>query len=219
MGLEVMNNILIDKKEIVVENKVLRLEVIHDYLKITCKGKNKIFLENRSNINLELILEDNSSLELLVKNEKKCCKTNILIIQNNNSNFLYKDAFTSNDDTFLNIKNVLVGNNNKSEIKIRCISNKDNINIDILADVYKNTSDNVIIEDIKGINNGGNINILPNMEINTFEVVANHFVTIGNIRESDLFYLKSKGIAEFVAKELILSGFLKSIFGGEEINE
>ncbi|MEG0977233.1 MAG: SufD family Fe-S cluster assembly protein, partial [Bacilli bacterium] len=85
--------------------------------------------------------------------------------------------------------------------------------IDVPSDVE------IVEELIKGINNGGNINILPNMEINTFEVVANHFVTIGNIRESDLFYLKSKGIAEFVAKELILSGFLKSIFGGEEINE
>ena len=104
-----------------------------------------------------------------------------------------------------------MGHNNTSKISLRCLSLAQRITIDVLALALKDSCDNEIIEDIKGLNEGGIVTILPKMEINTNEVMANHYVSIGNVSKEDLFYLKSKGLSEEVAKTLILKGFLKEI--------
>ena len=148
----------------------------------------------------------------------------IQIEQSNNTTINYYEAFISKDITNYNIINKIKGNNNKSNIKLRVISKDKNINLNVLARVFDKTIDNDILEDIKGINDGGIITVEPNMEINTNEVMANHLVTIGNITKEYLFYLESKGINENMAKEIILKGFLNGIFkehidiltGGEE---
>ena len=89
---------------------------------------------------------------------------------------------------------------------------------------HKLTKNNVITEDIKGLNHGGKITILPQMEINTHDILANHLVTISALNNNDLFYLQSKGISEAKAQEIILKGFITGtfpkyidiLFGGEK---
>ena len=49
------------------------------------------------------------------------------------------------------------------------------------------------------------------MEINTNEVIANHYVTISSISKDDLFYLMSKGLSKSLSEKIILKGFLKGI--------
>ena len=70
----------------------------------------------------------------------------------------------------------------------------------------------VITENLKGLKEGGNILIEPILEIDTNEVEASHFVTIGTYDEESLLYLNSLGIKENDAKKLLKKSFMLSIF-------
>ena len=54
--------------------------------------------------------------------------------------------------------------------------------------------------------------IEPILEIDTNEVEASHFVTIGTYDEESLLYLNSLGIKENDAKKLLKKSFMLSIF-------
>ena len=68
-------------------------------------------------------------------------------------------------------------------------------------------------ESIKVLNENNSTNrILPNMLVSSSEVMADHFVTISNCFEDELFYLESKGINKMQAYQLIEQGFILEIF-------
>ncbi len=52
---------------------------------------------------------------------------------------------------------------------------------------------------------------IPELMIDNNDVKCSHGATIGEIAESDIFYLRSRGISEEDARELIVKGFLSSI--------
>ncbi len=51
----------------------------------------------------------------------------------------------------------------------------------------------------------------PNLEIFADDVKASHGVTVGQLREEDLFYFKTRGVPENVARRLLVAGFAKEI--------
>ncbi len=204
-----MNKIIVDEEIKNLENMEAELYLNQESCKLYIKGNNKIIVK-KSNLDLTLILEDEANLDILFKDvmlEKRI----VNIIAYNNTFLNYKESFSSSLNTELLINNKILGNNNKSLMKIRTISKDKKVKINVLADVDEETVDNELIEDIKGINEGGLIEVLPNMEINTSEVMANHYVTISNLSPQDLFYLESKGLSKEASKKLILEGFLKSV--------
>ena len=206
-----MNKIIVDEVEFEIDNIVAALEIKKEKLRLISRGENKIDLNVVNSIDLEIIMLDNSKLDLTIFKSCKNSYGKVVIEQHNSTNIIYKESFVSNNSNKIVVNNKIVGNNNKSDIKLRCISFKGEAVIDVLADVKSGTCGNEIIEDIKGINYGGSVEVNPNMEINTSEVIANHFVTISKISDSDLFYLESKGLSKEKAEELLLDGFLKSI--------
>ena len=222
MGMTKMNKLIVDSDDFVIDNVEAELIISVDSVDITSTGNNKIFI-NKDTINLNITLEDDSTLELYIFSKNKIGDNRIVINQGNNTSIVYKESFVSSTTVTEYISNVIMGNNNKSDIKIRCIANKDQVDLDVLIVALKDTFNNEAVEDIKGINNGGTIKMLPNMEISSNEIEANHYMTIGDIDKNYLFYLKSMGISEQKAKKLILNGFLKSIYkdttiiGGEFI--
>jgi hypothetical protein len=52
---------------------------------------------------------------------------------------------------------------------------------------------------------------MPNLEIFADDVKASHGATTGQIDEESLFYLRSRGLSEIEAKELLVEGFCKEI--------
>lgn len=206
-----MNRLVVDEVELKIENLESILDVKQSSLRLICNGINKIVLNAQNNFSLDIILLDNSFLDISIFNRNKEGFNKVIIEQKENTEIKYKESFETIKDCTTIINNIIVGDNNKSDIKLRCIANDAKSSIDVLANVLKGTKDNEIIEDIKGINHGGLVEIKPNMEINTSEVIANHYVTIGTISANDLFYLESKGLSEDYAKKIILEGFLKSI--------
>lgn len=109
-------------------------------------------------------------------------------------------------------------NNSKAKIKLRVINQNSDCNMDVICNgfIAEKTKDNELLEDLKGlILNNDSIKISPNMSVLTSEVLANHLVTIGPIREEDLFYLKSKGLSEKLARDLMKDAFIKNILSPE----
>lgn len=190
---------------------------------INIEGEVNIYLYNEVLEELNIYLSDNSILNLYKFNNKKENNLTVNIIQNNNSTLTYNEAFINELDNKLIINNYLKGSNNESKINVRNISNKNNSEIIINVEVDKNTINNIALEDLKGINNGGFIHIEPNIVCLSNEVVANHLTTIGCLDNNILEYLMSKGISEDNAKTILLKGFIYSNmdeyfnknFGGE----
>lgn len=219
-----MNKIVIARENYSLVDTIGILDIFGNNVTLNCQGNNTLYIKNKENLNLHIILENNSHVDIFLYSLNKKDNNEVIIEQSNNTTINYYEAFKSKDITNYHIINKIKGNNNKSNIKLRVISKDKNINLNVLAIVSEKTIDNDILEDIKGINDGGIITVEPNMEINTNEVMANHLVTIGNITKEYLFYLESKGINENMAKEIILKGFLNGIFkehidiltGGEE---
>ncbi len=205
-----MNKIILDKEENILENVDGTIILNKLVKKIIFKGINIVTIAKVDyDLNLEIELLDNSSLDL--KYFTWDDNTNITFKQNNNTNLLFRKSFYARKNSLIKLKNIIVGNNNKSNLKVRAISYKESISIDVLLDVLNSSKDNEVIEDLKGINYGGLVLIKPNMEINTSEVLANHYVTISSINKDDLFYLESKGLEPKISEKLILEGFLKGI--------
>jgi len=139
-------------------------------------------------------------------------KDNNMIInveQNNNSEFIYNHRFKNIGNYNIEININMNGNESKNLINIRGLSDRGKTNIIVDGSVKENTINNVLDEKIKMLNiNNGKSSVLPNMFINTKNVIANHSVSITDIDEDYLFYLNSKGIDNNKAKELIINGFL-----------
>ena len=202
-----MNKIVLDKEENKLKN-VQGIIEIKNKQKIILEGNNKIILKGN---NIEITLLDNASLDLKIFKRNLKENSNIIINQYNNTNIILRYSLTSHKNININIINKIIGNNNKSNLKLRCISYLNKIKVNIIESNQKNTYNNEIIENIKGITKKGKIEVLPNMEINTNEVIANHYVTISSISKDDLFYLMSKGLSKSLSEKIILKGFLKGI--------
>lgn len=54
---------------------------------------------------------------------------------------------------------------------------------------------------------------IPSLEIEAHDVKAGHSASIGQIDEEVLFYLKSRGLTEEQAREIIIEGFFESALG------
>ena len=190
-----MNKIILDNE------KIIELNILEDSV---CNIKNRCDIEKiiiKLNDNVEFILNEYSEIK---KRDYK-----IEIIQNNNSSFIYNHSFIVSDLYNLNIDINMIGNSSKNVINIHGINDSGKSNIIVDGTVKENTKDNELDEKIKVLNiNDGKSNILPNMYINTKNVVANHAASITDIDKNYLFYMNSKGIDNDKAKELIVNGFL-----------
>lgn len=190
---------------------------------INTKGIVTLYLINTKLKELTINLEDNSNLVVYKYDKLLSGNLDIIINENNNTEFNFNNAFTNEDNSSLKINNFIRGNNNESKINIRNISNNNYSKIEINVDVLKNTINNIALEDLRGINNGGFIQIEPNIKCGSNEVIANHLTTIGTIDKDSVSYLMSKGIYENTAKEILLKSFIysnmdeyiKNLMGGD----
>ena len=177
---------------------------------INIKGNVTLYIIDKLIDEIIINVEDNSTLNFYKYD--RLLKNNILfkIIANNNTEINFNLAYINEDNIKIDILNDILGHNNKSNINIRNISNKNVSQIKANVHVYKDTKDNICLEDLKGINNGGYIEIEPNIICDSYEVVANHLTTIGSLDKEMINYLNSKGISERKCRELLLNGFIFS---------
>lgn len=203
-----MNNIIIDSNESCIDSYKGFVTINNSKVKLSISGNNEIYLKD--GVNLEINVLDNASLKLIIFNDNKKSGINLNIFQNSNTHLEIIDVFKSKCDLKENIINYLIGKNNYSNITIRVV--QENGHCEVLEQIIasENSFNNEAEESLKGLVCGGAITTLPNMEINTNNINANHFVTIASYDKEELLYLMSKGLKEDSAKELIKKGYLFS---------
>lgn len=192
-----MNKILLDNRSII------DLNIIEDTI---CN------ISNEYNIN-ELNINIKDDVKLIINHYKEIENNtlNINIKQENNSEFIYNHSFINSGNYDLNINIILENNDCINTINIHGISDSGISNIIVDGKVYENTLNNELYENIKMLNiNNGKSKIIPNMYINTKNVIANHAATISDINSDYLFYMNQKGIKTSDAIKLIIDGFLEN---------
>jgi len=142
---------------------------------------------------------------------------NITVNQNSNSKVVINYSAFNKKESNVNVKNQINGNNNKFVINVRMIALDKHANVNVTSKVKEGTINNEVIEDLKGLNENGTITLMPILEIDTNEVNAQHFATIGNYDKNQIFYLESKGISKDKAKELVKKSFIYNLFSEEFI--
>ena len=192
-----MNKILLDN------NSIINLNIFEDTI---CNIGNEYNLE-------ELNIKLNNNTKLIINHYKEIENNNlkINILQENNSEFIYNHSFINTGNYNLNINIILENNDCKNTINIHGISDNGLSDISVDGKVKENTINNELYENIKmlNINNGKSI-IIPNMYINTKNVIANHAASISDINKDYLLYMNQKGINNDNAIKLIINGFLEN---------
>ena len=112
----------------------------------------------------------------------------------------------------VNVSVDIDGNNNKTVVNIRTISQKNHAIFDVKVKANERTKGNDIIEDLKAINEEGTVTFLPILQVDTDEVNASHFATIGGFDKNELFYLESKGLSTKMAKDILKRSFIENLF-------
>lgn len=168
-------------------------------------------------LNLNIYVKENANLTLNIFDYALDKNINLYIESYDNSKFNLNTSFISTGKYKMDIKNNIYGNNIKSNVNIRGINEiNGNVIINMEAVVAGNTKNNVVNEYARIINKSDNSNVLiPNLIVNTNDVIANHGVSIGNLRDDEIFYLLSKGIDKHSARKLLEEGFILQIMSEE----
>ena len=69
------------------------------------------------------------------------------------------------------------------------------------------------------LNEGARADTIPFLEIETAEVKCSHAGAVGRVDDDHLFYLRSRGVPEDVAKRLIVVGFLQEVLEHVKLEE
>ncbi len=203
-------------KEIVFSNDdIIILDNIEE-VNITVTGINNKLYINNNDKSLKMTIELKPFSELTVLDFNLNNKKQIMeVIHDHDSKFEYYHGFRTNGEYNLSYKAIINGDNNENNIYLRGVSLKDNyINVDGV--IKEHTKGNIINEDVKILNLGGNAFVSPMLHVSALDVIANHNTAVSNVREDELFYLMSKGIDRDKCIELISDGYLYGLFKKDE---
>jgi hypothetical protein len=208
-------NIVDESKNIILNDDCYLLEVNKDMkISFEVNGDNKlVIMGNDCHLNLCFIF-NNDNVNTLVVN---CIGKNISIDVKGSlfkdSKLIFNYGVLANKDSINTYDICHMGDNSISELNnggINLSNNKLYFNID--GRVYQSFTDVECRQNSKIINYGnGDSKIIPNLIIDTNEILASHSAYIGTIDKETKFYLESRGLTE----EEINNLFVKSIILGK----
>ena len=209
-----MNKIIIDKNsEIDLKDNVVYLDSNDKEVIINISGRvlvDEFVKKDKDSSKLIINIADNSELLYNRFSNNNNMNNNIVINQNNNSSLEFNYSIIAKDKGKLDFVSNVVGSGNKTNIRVRAITkDKGSLVLKCVTDNKNNTLDNELLESLKilMLNDEESI-IIPDLLVASNEVAVNHEATISGINKDELFYLNSKGIDEYTAKELISDGFI-----------
>lgn len=211
--MKMANKIIIDELEYHLENFTGCLIINSLKTLIHCSGNNYITkLEVKPQSEITFDLENQTSFLLKDCWENNPILTKILVLSHEKTLLEWNLSILTNHCD-LDLQNHLIGNKNRSKIKIHAVSEKDShCKIKSTGWIFKDTKENEFMEELKGLTmNENNILFIPELIVDSESVTATHNATMKCVSDSELFYLSSKGIPKLQAYELIKKGFLESI--------
>jgi len=166
-----------------------------------------------NNCNLVFKVNKGKSLVINMFDYAVDLKASLDVELDDDTNFTLNSAFIVDVKYDLSIDTKLYGSNIYAGVFVRGINlEHGTTRVSMNGVVAGETHNNEINEYVKIINKSELSNvIIPDLIVNTNDVVANHGVTISGIDKNELFYLLSKGLDEAHAVKLIEEGFLLSI--------
>jgi len=206
-----MNKIIIDTDKYDLDIKEdLLIEIKKDtIININSEDNNNIIIySNNNKVKIIINLFDNSNLIINSLGINSSIDYNVNL--NNNNYLLVVDSILSKIDSLNNINIISNGNDSKVYFYtngINLSNNKLYFNLDGI--VTKESHNAYLEENSKIINiNDGDSKIVPNLIIDSKDVVANHSAFIGTFTKKDLYYLMSRGISLKDAKKLLIKSIL-----------
>ena len=183
------------KNSILLDGVNYQLNTTTDVFDVT--GSVKVFIVNKDVKDLKFNMTDSSTLEIINFSE---------IASDNNSTFKYVSNIDVSASYKLNILLNMLGNNSLSDIEISgVVSGSADISVNSFDEV--GTIDNTIDENIRILNDGGKVHVEPILRVGSRNVIANHSNSITDVNSDYLFYLKTKGITEYVARKIIIDSY------------
>lgn len=170
---------------------------------------------NSSDIKIEYkyYLEENSTVEIKkINNSNRVKEYDIVNLNGENASFKRVLKTISKDSEKYDILVYHNAKNTKSDLINHGVNIDDgSLTFNVSTFVPENISGCFANQTNRIINLTNNkCQINPNMYIDCFDVVANHSAFIGTFKESELFYLQSRGIPKVEATKLLIKGFLNS---------
>lgn len=207
--------------KIIIDTQKYNLELIEDVyldirsnsiidLKLNKEKINLVILNKDKDVSINLEMLDNTSLTINSLGING--NINYNIIQNNNTNLLIVSSILTKTNSINDININQIGNNNTTKFYTNGINLENNkLYFNINGIINKNLNNCYLDEVSKIINLGlGDSKIIPNLIIDTKEVIANHSAFIGTFSNDDLNYLMSRGITKEIAYKLLIKSILLS---------
>ena len=189
----------------------LYLEIMSDIrLSITIDNNvdTKLVIISKSNYSIDIDLKDNAKLIInsLNKDNNVCSTINL----NNNSSIIYNHSVFTKENSLNYFKINHLSNNSTSNLYNNGVNKSDNkLFFTIDGVVNKGLSNITCNQNSKIINFGlGNSKIIPNLIINSNDIIASHSAYIGEINEDEKFYMKSRGIDDKNIEKMIYKATL-----------
>lgn len=204
-------------------NKILMNKVIINKDTIVTKiNANKIYVNKNVNVvfnidkysfdNIILDIEENSNVIINKKYNEKDINENIVINLNGiNSSIKYNfSTMVTNNQKYTIIINHNNKNTNSYITNHGVVLNDSKLIFEVNSIVKKGNILCNINQDSKIITMGRNNSIIkPNLFIDEYNVNAKHSAIIGKFNEEEIFYLKTKGLSEKQALDLLINGFIE----------
>lgn len=160
-----------------------------------------LFINKDTTQNLFCVLKEDANININVDIQKDVkFSLNVVI-------YSYQNAIVN-----INVKTNSFFDKSENIVNINAIANdSSSMNIKLDSMIPENINFAKISQNIKGILLSENSRILgiPQLTVNSDQVIANHALNIGGMNEEELFYLMSKGFNEQTCKKIILNGFIK----------
>lgn len=221
MGKMLVNKLVVDK-EILLKDFVGTIEVTSDVAVLNVEGACTLYeIITNYHKDIAINIKKNASLvyNRFVLNPLDYGK--LEINHEDGASSIFNEGIICNKDYQMDL-NVYENNSNiKSKVLVRVITeNNARVKINASGYVAKDTLNNEITEDLRAFNTGiSKVEILPNLIVDSNDVVANHNATISSVFDEELFYLNSKGINNVEAIKLLKNGFLLSIYNDNNFKE
>jgi Fe-S cluster assembly scaffold protein SufB len=203
----ITNKIDIGNKKVLLDGNTYYLNINRETnIEIVANNINKLIIIGTSNYHLKIIMEENSQLTVNSINKDNSSSINI--------NLKKGSSITYNHSTLTDIDSVnefiinhldsdstsIINNNGINRKENKLFFNIDGIIPKNLLNINCNQSSKILNY------SNGNSKIIPNLIIDSNDIVANHAAYIGEINEEELFYLESRGIEKDNIKMLMYKG-------------
>ena len=210
-----MNNIVLESDLLILkdnENKEINIK----------KNINtKIILINERDTDNKYIfnVEENSNIIINILDISKNIKRDITInLNGKNSNIELNISSISLNENIYQVNVFHNEKNTHSKTTLHGLTINDNkIIFKNNGYIKKGSTKSILNQDNKIITLGkNNSKIEPNLFIDEYDVEASHGAYIGKFKEDDIFYLKTRGLNEESANNLLINGFLLDKFNDKE---